>query len=133
MVAPQERHARGVPSFQQEEEGEGFERVEAPVHEVAHEDVRGGRDFAARGKQFEQVVELAVDVAADLGKEAEEGGERDQKNELRERLERGRRQCVRALSPPPRATPSSCLAHRDRAVDGLDVGLLDQDLLDLRR
>ena len=53
VVAAQQRHARGVPRFEEEQEREGFQGVEAPVHEVAHEDVGGVGHLPTRGEQLE--------------------------------------------------------------------------------
>ena len=64
VVAADEGDAVGVADFEAEEEQEGFERVEAAVDEVAHEEVVGVRHVAADAEELHQVVELAVDVAA---------------------------------------------------------------------
>lgn len=64
MVPADQGDAIGIAHFQAEEQEEGFERVEATVDKVAHEQVVCVRDVAAHAKQFHQVVELAVDVAA---------------------------------------------------------------------
>ena len=53
------------PGFEQEQSGQRFEAVVASIHKVTHEDVVGVWDLAAPSEQLLQVVELAVDVAAD--------------------------------------------------------------------
>ena len=65
MVSSEKSHPVGPPSFEHHEPGEGLEAVVAAVHEVAHEDVVGVGAVAAGLEQRLQVVELAVDVAAD--------------------------------------------------------------------
>ena len=64
MVASQQSDMRGVLQLQTEQQLEGFHGVVATVHEVAHEHVFGVRDLAAFVEKFQQVVELAMDVAA---------------------------------------------------------------------
>ncbi len=66
VVAAQKRHVRGVARLEQHEQREHLQAVEAAVHKVAHEDIVGGGHLAARLKQLEQVMELAMNVAADL-------------------------------------------------------------------
>mmetsp|Transcript_2097 Transcript_2097/g.5610 ORF Transcript_2097/g.5610 Transcript_2097/m.5610 type:complete len:365 (+) Transcript_2097:114-1208(+) len=85
VVPPQKGDVRGVARLEAEEEGEGFERVVAAIHKVAHEDVIRGGHFAAGLDEVEEVVELPVDVTA----------------------------------------------HRHGGFHGLDVGLLDEKLLDI--
>ena len=57
------------------EEEEGLDGVVAPVDEVAQEEVVLVGALASDLEQFDQVVELAVDVATYLGDD--EGGERE--------------------------------------------------------
>lgn len=64
VVAADERDAVWVAHFEAEEEEEAFERVEAAVDEVAHEEVVCVGDVTADAEQLHEVVELAVDVAA---------------------------------------------------------------------
>lgn len=52
-----------IANLEAEEQEEGFERVETPVDEVAHEEVVRVRDVTADPEEFHKVVELAVDVA----------------------------------------------------------------------
>eukprot|EP00166_Cyanidium_caldarium_P005435 ctg_660.g351 len=65
VVAAQQGDARRISCLETEQKGERLERVAAAIHKVAHEDVRGGRHVAAGAEQFEEVVELAMNVAAD--------------------------------------------------------------------
>ncbi len=64
VVATDERDAVGVSDFEAEEKQEGFQRVEATVNEVPHEEVVGVRHVAAHSEELHQVVELAVYVPA---------------------------------------------------------------------
>ena len=50
--------------LQAQQELEGLNRIEASVHEITHEDVSGVWDLTTPVEQFEQVVELAVNVSA---------------------------------------------------------------------
>ena len=64
VVAPDERDAVRVPHFQGQQQAKGFYAVKAAVDKVAQEEVvRAGRGVAD-AEELEQVVELAVDVAA---------------------------------------------------------------------
>jgi len=65
VVAADERDAVRVADFEREEEKERFDAVEAAVDEVAQEEVVGLWHVAADAEQLLEVVELAVDVAAD--------------------------------------------------------------------
>ena len=64
MVAPDECDAVWVADFEAEEEEEGFERVEAAVDKVAHEEVVCVWYISADSKQLHQIVKLPVYVAA---------------------------------------------------------------------
>ena len=65
VVASDQRDVLGVPHFESQQQQERLDRVEAPVHEVPHEEVVGSRTVVAHFEQLHQVVELPVDVAAD--------------------------------------------------------------------
>ena len=52
--------------FECEEKEECLDRVEPSVDEVAHEEVVRVRNISANFEQLLEVVELAVDVAANL-------------------------------------------------------------------
>ena len=65
MVAAKQRNFVRPSGFEQEQSGERLEAVVAAVYEVAHEDVVGVGDLAASTEELFQVVELAVNVAAD--------------------------------------------------------------------
>jgi hypothetical protein len=64
VVTPDERDAVRVPHFEGEEEAEGFHAVKTAVDKVAQEQVVRPRRGVSNPEQFQQVVELAVDVAA---------------------------------------------------------------------
>ena len=64
MVPSYQRDPIRIPHLQTQQQQKALQRIEAAVHKVAHEQVVGVRDVAAHAKQFHQVVELAVDVAA---------------------------------------------------------------------
>jgi hypothetical protein len=64
VVAADEGDAIRVADFEAKEEKEGFEGVEAPVHEIAHEEVVGVGYVAANSEQLHQVVKLSVYVTA---------------------------------------------------------------------
>ena len=57
-----------------EEEEKRLDAVEASVDEVSHEQIVGVRAFASNLEQFHQVVELTVDVTADLVEEKNRKG-----------------------------------------------------------
>ena len=66
VVAADERDAVGVAHFECEEQQECLDRVEPAVDEIAHEKVVGVGAVVADEEELLEVVELAVDVAADL-------------------------------------------------------------------
>ena len=66
MVATNQGDTVWVADLQGQEQEEGLDAVEAAVNEVAHEEVACVGTLAALAKQLDQVVELAVDVAAHL-------------------------------------------------------------------
>ena len=57
---------RRVLCLEEQKQREDLEAVVPSVHEVAEKDVAGIRHLAARLKELEQIVELAMDVAANL-------------------------------------------------------------------
>ena len=65
MIATQEGDVPWVSGLECEQELEGFNAVVAAVNKVAHEDIAGGGHVATSVKELEEVMELAVDVAAD--------------------------------------------------------------------
>jgi len=65
VVAAKQCNFVGPSGFEQEQSGKRLEAVVAAIHEVAHEDVVGVGDLAASPEELFQVVELAVNVAAD--------------------------------------------------------------------
>ena len=66
MVSADEGDSVGVAYFKRKEEEECFDGVVAAVNEVTEEEVVFVGAFAAYFEEFDEVVELAVDVAADL-------------------------------------------------------------------
>lgn len=65
MVPSNQCDAVWIPDFQTEKEEERFEGVEAPVDEVAHEEVIGIWYVATDTKKFHEVVELAMYITTD--------------------------------------------------------------------
>lgn len=68
MIASEERYICWISSFEEHEEGEDLEGVVPAVNKIAHEDIAGVWDVASLFEEFEEVMELAVDVTADLQK-----------------------------------------------------------------
>lgn len=64
MVAPDQVDPVGVAHLEGEEQQDRLDRVEAPVHVVAQEEVVLLGHPAPRFEEVQQVPELAVDVAA---------------------------------------------------------------------
>mmetsp|Transcript_39432 Transcript_39432/g.127611 ORF Transcript_39432/g.127611 Transcript_39432/m.127611 type:complete len:314 (-) Transcript_39432:100-1041(-) len=65
VVAPQQRDPVRPAGLEQQQQRHRLDRVVAAVDEIAHEDVARLRAGASAVEQLQQVVELAVDVAAD--------------------------------------------------------------------
>mmetsp|Transcript_35740 Transcript_35740/g.87966 ORF Transcript_35740/g.87966 Transcript_35740/m.87966 type:complete len:225 (-) Transcript_35740:339-1013(-) len=65
VVAAQQSDALRPPRLEQQQQGEGLQRVVPAVHKVTHEDVVGVRHVPARLEQLQEVVELPVDVPHD--------------------------------------------------------------------
>lgn len=65
VVSPDQRDQVGIADFIGEEQQKGLNAVEAPVHEIAQEKVADARNVAAVFEEFEQIIELSMDVAAD--------------------------------------------------------------------
>mmetsp|Transcript_33163 Transcript_33163/g.105757 ORF Transcript_33163/g.105757 Transcript_33163/m.105757 type:complete len:344 (+) Transcript_33163:85-1116(+) len=65
VVAPQQRDPVRPASLEQQQQRHRLDRVVAAVDEVAHEDIARLRARASAVEQLKEVVELAVDVAAD--------------------------------------------------------------------
>lgn len=65
VIAAEDGDAVSKADFEGDEERDRFERVVAAVDVVSHEEVVGFGAGAADAEQFGEVVELAVDVAAD--------------------------------------------------------------------
>lgn len=69
VVTANERDPVRVADFQGKEEEEGLDAVEPAVDEVPKEEVAGLWNIAAYFEELLQVVELAVDVTANLSRE----------------------------------------------------------------
>ena len=67
MVSSQEDDLLWVLHLIAEQKLDGFNRVIAPVHKIPDEDVPGLWQFTPDIKQLLNIIELAVDVAADDG------------------------------------------------------------------
>mmetsp|Transcript_111600 Transcript_111600/g.326405 ORF Transcript_111600/g.326405 Transcript_111600/m.326405 type:complete len:216 (-) Transcript_111600:149-796(-) len=65
VVASDERDPVCIPHLECQQQEERLHAVESAVHEVAHEEVIGIRAVSANLEEFHQVIELAVNVAAD--------------------------------------------------------------------
>jgi hypothetical protein len=66
VVASEQSNVGGKAGFQQHEKGEDFQGVVPAVYKIAHEDVVGLRDGTSCVKELQEVMKLAMDVAADL-------------------------------------------------------------------
>jgi hypothetical protein len=65
VVASGEMHAFGVSHLQGHQQRDSLDRVIPSVHEISHEEVVGERRVASNGEEFNQVMQLSVDVSAD--------------------------------------------------------------------
>ena len=65
VVAPEEGDPVSVPDFEREEQEECFYAVPAPVDVVPEEYIVGVGRVSANFEEFEDVIKLAVDIAAD--------------------------------------------------------------------
>ena len=72
MVSTNQSYSFGVFDLQTEEEFEGFNRMVSAINEISNEDIASFLDLSAWNKssftgseEFEEIVELAVDVSAD--------------------------------------------------------------------
>ncbi|KAH0485441.1 MAG: hypothetical protein KVP17_001067 [Porospora cf. gigantea B] len=64
MVAANQRNPVRIPNLISQQQQKRLHGKMTSVHEIAHEDVRRLRYRASDAEQLQQVVELAVDVAA---------------------------------------------------------------------
>ena len=64
MVSSYQSDPVRVPDFQAEQQQEAFQRVEAPVYKVAHEQVIRIWDVSPNPEQLHEVMKLPVDVTA---------------------------------------------------------------------
>lgn len=67
VVASQQADPVPVPDLERDEEKEDLHAVVSPIDVVPHEDVVGIRGLPADLEQLQKVLELAVDVSANLG------------------------------------------------------------------
>lgn len=65
MVAAGEVDALGVSNLQGDEQGYSFHRIVAAINEVAHEEVVGERYISPNGEEFNEIVQLSVDISTD--------------------------------------------------------------------
>lgn len=66
MISADESDPVRISDLEHEEEQECLHRIEAAVHEVAHEDVICFGALSSDLEQFHQVEELAMDISTDL-------------------------------------------------------------------
>ena len=64
MVASQKSDSVFVPDFEGQKEQECLNAIFSSVDIIAHEDVIGVRRESTDFEEFEEIVELAVDIAA---------------------------------------------------------------------
>jgi len=65
VVASNQCDAVRVAHLESKEEEEGFDRVEASIHKVSHEEIVGVRDIGTNLEEFHEVIELSMDVSTD--------------------------------------------------------------------
>ena len=68
MVSSDESNSFWVPYFQSKQEKEGFNTVITSIDEVSHKEIVGIWAFTTNFKEFFQIVELTMDVTANLKK-----------------------------------------------------------------
>ncbi len=66
MVSSNQEYSFWVLNFQSQQKEEGFDTVVTSVDIVSQEEVVGVGDFPTNFEQFNQVVELSMDVSANL-------------------------------------------------------------------
>lgn len=65
MIPPQNRNPSSKPNLQRHQQCHRFQGVISPIDIISHEQIVGLRALSPNAKEFGQVVELAVNVAAD--------------------------------------------------------------------
>jgi len=65
VVASEEGDMSWVLHLEAEEQLESFDGIETSIDKITHEDVSGVWNFTAFVEQFQQIVELAMDIATD--------------------------------------------------------------------
>ena len=65
VISSEEGNMSWVLEFEAEEKLESLNRVESSINKVSHEDISSVRDLSSLVEQFEEVVELTVDVTTD--------------------------------------------------------------------
>ena len=66
MVSSNQSDSLRIPHFQSEKQEEGLHTVVASVHKVPHEEIVGFWALPSHLEELHQVIELAVNVSADL-------------------------------------------------------------------
>ena len=65
VVASEEGDMSWVLHLEAEEQLESFDGIETSIDKITHEDVSGVWNFTAFVEQFQQIVELAMDITTD--------------------------------------------------------------------
>jgi len=66
VVASNECDVLRVTHLESKQQQEGLHGVEAPIYEIAHEQIICARTVVAHSEQFHQIVELTMDITANL-------------------------------------------------------------------
>lgn len=66
VVAADQRNLVRIPHFESQEQKECFNRIKASVNKVTHEEVVGPGALASHLEELHHIVELTMDVTADL-------------------------------------------------------------------
>ena len=64
MITSEESNMCRVLEFQTKQELESFYAVVSSINEVTHEDISGVRDFTALVEEFQEIMELTMDISA---------------------------------------------------------------------
>jgi hypothetical protein len=65
VVSPQQSHSIFISNLQGDQQQKCFNTVSTSIDVIAHEDIVGVRREAPYFEELEQVIELAMDIAAD--------------------------------------------------------------------
>lgn len=66
MIPSQQCHVCRISSFQQHEQRKDFQAIVSAIYKVTHEYVVCSWHFTTCGEEFEQIMELAMNIATDL-------------------------------------------------------------------